>query len=49
MSGNIHYGTMNLLQYVWTVFEKLLAFFEDTKLINKGFMYLLYVKYVEKY
>jgi hypothetical protein len=27
------------LQYVWIVFEKLLAFFENPKLINKVIMY----------
>jgi hypothetical protein len=39
--GSIHHRTMKLLKYVWTVFEKLLAFFEDPKLIDKGFMFFL--------
>jgi phage antirepressor YoqD-like protein len=49
VSGTIHNRTMKLLQCVWAVFEKLLAFLEDPKLINKRFMYFLFVKYVEKY
>jgi hypothetical protein len=39
---------MKLLQYVWVLFEKLLAFFEDPILINTGLMHFC-VKYVEKY
>ena len=36
------------LQYVWTLFWKVLAMYENTKLINKGLLYFLCVKCFQK-
>jgi hypothetical protein len=38
---------MKLSRFVWTVFKKLEAFFEDFKVINTGFIYFSLRRYVE--